>query len=140
MSAKKNNISFGLFAVAIVFLFNPNLAIIDPLPDFFGYILLSVALTKVAFLSETLYDAKRAFERMVIIDVGKVISIFWVFGMEAVSERNTSLLLWSFIFGVLEIAFAVPAFLKLFEGLSYLGNFYPNTSIHGGGSLNMMKV
>ena len=139
MSAKKNNISFGLFALAIVFLFNPNLAIIDPLPDFIGYILLSVALTKVTFLSETLYDAKRAFERMVIIDVGKVISIFWIFGMDAISERNTSLLLWSFIFGVLEIAFAIPAFVKLFDGLAYLGNFYPNTSIHGGADLKRKR-
>lgn len=131
MNARKKNISFGMIAVAFVFLFNPNIAIIDPLPDLIGYVILSIALSKISMISETLYDAKRAFERLVILDAGKIISIFWVFGIDAVSERNTSLLLWSFVFGFLEIIFAVPAYLKLFEGLSSLGNFHPNTAIHG---------
>lgn len=131
MNARKKNISFGMIAVAFVFLFNPNIAIIDPLPDLIGYVILSIALSKISMISETLYDAKRAFERLVIVDVGKIISILWVFGIDAVSERNTSLLLWSFVFGTLEIIFAIPAYLKLFEGLSSLGNFHKNTSIHG---------
>ena len=131
MNARKKNISFGMIAMAFVFLFNPNIAIIDPLPDFIGYVVLSVALSKISMISEILYDAKRAFERLIIIDVGKILSIFWVFGIDSISERNTSLLLWSFVFAVLEIIFAIPAYLKLFEGLSSLGNFHPNTSIHG---------
>jgi len=128
---KKKKFSFGMMALAFAFLFNPTIAIIDPLPDFIGYIILSLSLSKIAMISETLYDAKRAFERLVIVDVGKILSILWVFGIEVISERNTSLLLWSFVFGVLEIIFAVPAYIKLFEGFSYLGNFYPNESIHG---------
>ena len=44
--ARKNKISFGMLAVAFLFLFNPNMAIIDPLPDIFGYLILSVALSK----------------------------------------------------------------------------------------------
>ena len=129
--AKKKNISWGSFAIAFVFLFNPNIAVIDPLPDIFGYVILSILLTKPAMISESLYDAKRAFERMIIVDAGKLLSILWVFGIDAVSERNTSLLLWTFVFGVLEALFAIPAYMKLFEGLSSLGNFYPNTSLHG---------
>ena len=131
MLARKRNISFGIFAIAFLFLFNPNIAIIDPLPDFIGYILLSVALSKLSMISEAQYDAKRAFERLAIIDIGKIISIFWVFGIDAVSERNTSLLLWSFVFGVLEIIFATLAYIKLFDAFSSLGDFYTNTSIHG---------
>ena len=131
MLDKKNNISWGMLPIAFIFLFNPTIAIIDPLPDFIGYIILSVALSKIAMISESLYDAKRAFERLVILDVGKIIAVFWVFGIDAVSERSTSLLLWSFVFGVLEIILAISAYIKLFEGFSYLGNFYPNTAIHG---------
>ena len=130
MLTKKKNISYGMFAFAFIFLFNPCVSVIDPLPDVIGYIILSVALSKISMLSETLYDAKRAFERLVIIDSGKILSLLWIFGVDSVHERNTSLLLWSFVFGVLEIIFAVPAYLKLFEGFSYLGDFYPNTSIH----------
>ena len=132
MLVRKNNISYGLLAFAFVFLFNPCVSVIDPLPDVIGYIILSAALSKISMLSETLYDAKRAFERLVIIDSAKILSLLWIFGAEAVSERSISLLLWSFIFGALEIVFAIPAYLKLFEGFSYMGNFYPNTSIHQG--------
>lgn len=129
--ARKNKISFGMLAVAFLFLFNPNMAIIDPLPDIFGYLILSVALSKISMISESLYDAKRAFERLVIVDAGKIVSIFWVFGMDALSERNISLLLWSFVFAVLECIFAIPAYIKLFDGFTSLGNFYPNVAILG---------
>ena len=80
-TAEKKQISWGLFAIAFVFLFNPNIAIIDPLPDFFGYIILSVALTKLAMINESIYEAKRAFDRMIIVDIGKIIAIFWIFGI-----------------------------------------------------------
>ena len=129
--ARKNKISFGMLAAAFLFLFNPNMAIIDPLPDIFGYLILSVGLSKISMVSETLYDAKRAIERLIIVDAGKLVAIFWVFGIDAVSERNTSLLLWSFVFAVLECIFVIPAYIKLFDGFSSLGNFYPNTAIHG---------
>ena len=132
MLAKKKNVSWGMFAVAFLFLFNPTLAIIDPLPDFIGYIIISIALSKISMISESLYDAKRAFERLVIIDVGKLAAVLWVFGIDAGGgERNTSLLLWSFVFGVLEVLFAVPAYSRLFNGFTTLGNFYPNVAILG---------
>ena len=100
-TVEKKQMSWGLFIIAFVFLFNPNIAIIDPLPDFLGYIILSVALTKLAMINEHLYDAKRAFDRMIIVDIGKIIAILWVFGMDAVSERNTSMLLWFAVPGVM---------------------------------------
>ena len=129
--AEKKQIPWGLFIIASIFLFNPNIAIFDFLPDFIGYIILSIALTKLAMINDHLYEAKRAFDRLIIIDVGKILAILWVFGMTFGEEQNSSLLLWSFVFGVLEILFAIPAFVKLFEGLSTLGDFYTNSSIHG---------
>lgn len=132
MLAKKKNVSWGMFAIAFLFLFNPTLAIIDPLPDFIGYIIISIALSKISMISESLYDAKRAFERLVIVDVGKLAAVLWVFGIDAGGgERNTSLLLWSFVFGVLEVLFAIPAYWRLFNGFTTLGNFYPNVAILG---------
>ena len=74
-TAEKKQISWGLFAVAFLFLFNPNITIIDTLPDFLGYIILSVALSKLAMINEHIYDAKRAFDRMIIVDIGKIKSI-----------------------------------------------------------------
>lgn len=131
MVAEKKQIPWGLFLIAFIFLFNPNIAIFDFLPDFIGYIILSVALTKLAMVNDTMYEAKRAFERMIVVDVAKIVAIFWIFGIASVSEQNTSMLLWSFVFGVLEILFAVPAYVKLFEGFSTLGDFHSNFCIHG---------
>ena len=36
-----------------------------------------------------------------------------MFGIDALSERTSSLLLWSFVFAVLEAIFLIPAYVKL---------------------------
>ena len=122
---------WGLMALAFVFLFNPNISVVDILPDFFGYIILSLALLKVSMLCEGLADARRAFERLILVDGAKILSMVWIFGVNSANDRTSSLLLWSFIFGVLEMIFVLPAYVKLFDGFSELGNFHENTAIHG---------
>ena len=119
-----------LVAFALAFIFNPNIAIIDPLPDFIGYVLLTFALNRLSVLNETLGEAKIAFDKMIMVDLGKLFAIIFIFGIDAMSERTTSILLWCFVFAVLEGIFLIPAFIKLFKGISELGDFYPNSSIH----------
>ncbi len=128
---EKKHMRFSLMALSMLFLFNPNVAIIDVLPDFIGYILLCVALTPLADMNDTFTEAQAAFKRMLIIDVGKILALFWVFGISVISERNSSLMLWSFAFGVLEMVFVIPAFIKLFKGFTELGYIYDNTSVVG---------
>ncbi len=128
---KKKNMRFGLMALSMLFLFNPNINIIDVLPDFIGYILLCIALTPLADMNDSFAEAHTSFKRMILIDAGKIIALFWVFGISVVSERNSSLMLWSFAFGVLEMVFVIPAFIKLFKGFLELGYIYDNTSVVG---------
>ena len=134
LQTKKNKksarIPWGAIALAFVFIFNPNINIVDPLPDVFGHIILALSLVKLSMVCPALTDARRAFERMILIDGAKILALLWVFGIEATSERNSSLMLWSFVFGMLEIGFLAPAFVKLFDGLSELGDFHTNNSIH----------
>ena len=106
---------------AAFFLFNPNISIIDIFPDFIGYFLLSLAFSKLGELNESVYAAVSAFRRMILVDLGKWAAIIWVFGLSVPDERNTSLLLWTFVFAVLEMVFAIPAFMKLFNGLTQIG-------------------
>ena len=129
MSAKAKRINFIYIALSLVFLFNPNISTIDLLPDFIGYILLCISLTKLADLNETISEAQTGFKRMIIVDVCKLLSLMWTFGMSVTTERESSLLLWAFVFGLLEIVIGVPAFIKLFKGLGELGNFYPNETV-----------
>ncbi len=125
----KKTISFITIGLSAIFLFNPNINIIDFLPDFIGYILLCLALTPLADMNDTLTDALAGFKKMILIDAAKIVALLWVFGISVVSERNSSLMLWAFTFGVLEVIFVIPSFIKLFKGLSELGYLYDNTSV-----------
>ncbi len=131
MQAKRMN--FKGLAVALIFLCNPNISIIDPLPDFIGYIIISLSLVKFADMNDTLSDALAVFKRLILIDAAKILAIFWTFGMTVTTEKSTSLLLWSFVFGVFEMIFVNQAFGRLFNGISSLGTVCENTSVLGGG-------
>ncbi len=126
---KKKHINFKAIGLSLIFLFNPNVAVIDILPDFIGYIILCLALVNLADINETIFEALSIFKKMIFIDFAKVIAIMWIFGLSVTNEQNSSLLLWSFVFGVLEIVFVIPAFLKLFKGLTELGYVHENTSV-----------
>ncbi len=130
---KENQSSLGLLLAvfATLFLWNPNVNIIDFLPDWIGYILLCTAITKLAWLNESIESALRSFRTMIFVDMGKWLAILWVFGLNVLSERNSSLLLWAFVFAVAELIVLIPAYTKLFSGLIELGYFYPNTAIFG---------
>ncbi len=129
MSAK--HINFKAIAWSLIFLLNPNIGIIDIFPDFIGYILLSLTLVKLSDINDTISEALKLFKRMIFIDAAKILAIFWVFGMSVSTEKDTSLLLWSFIFSIFEMIFVIPAFVKLFTGLTELAYVYDNVSILG---------
>ena len=127
----KSKISFLQIGLSLIFLFNPNIAVIDLFPDFIGYILLSLALLKLGDINETVAEAASIFNKMILIDAAKIFAIVWIFWISPPSEENSAILLWSFVFGVLEMVFLIPAFVKLFKGLVELGYFHDNRAILG---------
>lgn len=129
MTKKASSAHLSWALAACVFLFNPNVTVFDFLPDFIGYIFLCLAFAKWADLNETVGQALAGFRKMIVVDLCKYLAILWIFGMAVPAERNSSILLWTFVFSVLEVIFAVPAFVKLFDGITEVGYFYPNTSI-----------
>lgn len=129
--ATKKKINFIAIGLSFIFMFNPNINIIDILPDFIGYIILCVMLTSLGDINESISEALVIFKRMIFIDAAKLLALMWVFGISVTSEYNSSLMLWSFVFGVIEIIFLIPAYVKLFKGLAELGYFHSNTSIIG---------
>ena len=131
MKKNKRYINFMLLFTGFIFLCNPNINIIDFLPDIIGYAIIGFALTNLGDINETLAEAGKMFRRMIFIDGSKVLALMWIFGMSVMSERNTSVLLWTFVFAVLELVFLLPACLKLFKGITELGYFAENTSLFG---------
>ncbi len=131
MKHRRQGMGFGLVIIALLFFFNPNINIIDPLPDWIGYVLLCCALSRLSDLNDSVESATRGFRKMILIDGAKWIALLWVFGLSIPGERNSSLLLWSFVFATLELIVLIPTWSKLFHGLTQLGYLYQNTAVFG---------
>lgn len=120
MRLKGKYIGFGALAVASVFLFDPNIAILDLLPDFIAYIMIVSALLPLSYICPKLEVAVSKFALAAVVSGARFIALFPVFGMSNQSERPMMILLVSFSFAVVELLFTVPAWTAFFDGMLYL--------------------
>lgn len=108
----------GAAIAACCFLFNPDMAIVDVLPDFIGYILLALSLRFMRDLSPHFENAWKKFRILSIVAGLKFVSFLWVFGgLASAQERPTMILLLSFSFSVVELIWGIPAWRSFAEGL-----------------------
>ena len=129
MGKVKKNLGIGKLIIAALFLFNPNLVIIDYLPDFIGYIFLLLGISQLADLNYHFEEAQNLFKRMFIVSLAQFISLFVVFGFLPPREQSSSIMLVSFAFGALELILLIPAFKAFFEGFIYLGSRHESTAV-----------
>ena len=121
MKKKSNNIiPWSYIAVALIFLFNPNIGLVDILPDFVGYLLLVIALSRVAAIDDRISAAHALLVRLVYITLVRFALLFITFSVIPFTDRATSMLLFSFVCDVLEVMALVPAMIKLSDGIFYL--------------------
>lgn len=110
-------LGLGIAAISAIFLFNPDIAIIDVLPDFIGYTLLAVSLRFVRDLSPHFENAWRKFRILALMTAFKTLSLLWIFGgLTSAQERPTMMLLLSFCFCLCELIWGIPAWRSLIEG------------------------
>ncbi len=107
--------------VGLFFLLNPNIILIDVLPDFIGYILILIGTAKIARLNLTLHDAFADFRNLLILSLCKLPAL-WVYLSFAGGTGDVWGLLFAFGFGFFEAFFGVRAFRGLFNGLTLLAN------------------
>lgn len=112
----RRHLFIWLFVPAVVFFFNPNIAIIDVLPDTIGYFLLYAALFYLADLNPYLEEARRGFLRMAFIDLCRL-PAFLILVVLPNEEQPTAQLLAAFVFAVIELIYALPAWRNFFEGI-----------------------
>lgn len=117
----KKNLGLWALPFACLFLFNPDIAVVDVLPDVFGYIILYFSLEQYSEISTKIYDARELFKRAIYVNAIKLLIVFVIFGMVIDSEMPVTLLLFSFIMGILDLVFIIPGYLKLFGGILYTG-------------------
>ena len=113
----KKRMGFGLVAAAAFFLFDPNISVIDLLPDAVGYIFLTLGLSQLSYMSDQIAEAYERFKKMILVSVAKLASLIVIFGLSDAANRPYMLLLFSFSFGVVELLFLIPAYAELFKGI-----------------------
>ena len=120
----RKKFGFGLIIFSFFFLFNPDLNVIDILPDFFGYVLICSGLTQLSYINSSFEEAAEKFKKMIIVSFLKFVSIILLFGIFNERERPYGLLLFAFSFLVVDLIYLIPAVKSLFEGLIYLSGRY----------------
>lgn len=119
---KNKIIRFGLLICGFVFFCNPNINVIDILPDCIGCLLIVIALTKLGDLCADIGDAKQAFLTLFWITASKLpalILLVWITSTNVGEE--TMRLVFAFCYAVAETVFGLRAFSLLFDGFAYLG-------------------
>ena len=124
------NIGFSLLPIAFLFLFEPGYTILDPLPDFLGYIILCLAIINLADINPRIADALSGFRKGIIISISRLVSIYLLNRFFVADEQTVGLLLFTFVFAFFELVVLIPAFRQFFEGLLSLGMHHNGTAVY----------
>ena len=116
----KKNMGISFVIASLFFFFNPDINVIDILPDFVGYILLIMGLSQFAMINDYINDAYIKFKKMIFVSGLKMVSPILIFGVFPDKEIPTGCLLFAFSFAVIELILLIPAYNDLFEGIIYL--------------------
>ena len=129
---KRTKLGMGWLIPGAVMLANPVVAFYDVLPDCIGYLLVCVALFRLADLNSYIADALKRFRTMIWVSMGGLLMQYYIYNVLAKEpklnpqELPTMVLLCAFIMAVPQIYFAVPAWRDLFRG------FWQLAERHGG--------
>lgn len=117
----RKNLGLGFIIAAFPFLFNPDIAIIDVLPDVIGYCFMLIGLSELSLINDKIRDASSYFAKAAVCSLVKILLVFILFGLVTEPEMPVSMLLFSFVMSLLDLIFLIPAYRNLFGGLIYLG-------------------
>lgn len=106
----------ALFIIAFLFLANPLISNVDILPDVVAYVLIMIALSKPSYFNSKAFSAYKSARTMAIVSLCKLVSVYF----STVYFNDTTSLLFSFTFFVVELIFGIPLLLKLFGYFSSL--------------------
>ena len=139
---KKTKLGIGWLIPGVVMLSNPVIAFYDILPDCIGYLLLCVALFRLADLNSSVADALKRFRTLIWINIGGLLMQYYIYNVLAKEpnlnpqEIPTMVLLCAFTMAVPQIYFAVPAYRDLFKGFWELAERHEGKAVFNYGKRN----
>ena len=112
----------GWLIFAVVMLFNPNVNLIDILPDFIGFFNLAKFFEKAADCAPYFEEARSAFMKLGYISLAKIPALAIVVIVRSGNVIDNDIIaLMALIFAVLELLYLIPVTKSLFDALTYLG-------------------
>ena len=118
--AKATSASAVIFA--LVMLFNPNVNIIDILPDFIGYFILAHSFERASDCAPYFAEARSSFIKLGFVSLLKIPALFVaVFARSQNTMDNDIIVLLTLLFTIAEIILVISAVKNIFDALSYLG-------------------
>ena len=126
----KKNIGFSLMPFAFLFLFEPGYTVLDPLPDFIGYLILCISLVNLADISPRIEEAYKGVRKAAFVSLLRFIAIYLLVTFFHESEKSIGLLLFAFIFSFAELVVLLPTYKQFYEGLLSLSVMHDGTAPH----------
>lgn len=121
---KKSVFSFRFLLFGGLFFLTPIFALIDVLPDAIGYFLFVLFLSRLSDLNDEIAASRRLFFDLLLVSLLRealTVLVHSAGKWENAFEIPTLLLLLSFVFGLLQALFLIPAFRHFYRGFSALG-------------------
>ena len=115
---------------AFLFLFEPGYTVLDPLPDFIGYLILCIALVNLSDISPRVEEAYKGFRKAAFVSLLRFIAIYLLATFFHESEKSIGVLLFAFIFSFAELVVLLPAYKHFYEGLLSLSVMHDGTEPH----------
>lgn len=112
---------FNLFFIGMFFLANPNINIIDIIPDFIGCALMWYSLSKLRDLAPDMANTRNYAAKLFWLEIGKLISLLIFINL---SLDSGFLLTFSFVFVIAEALLYIPMMNSFFNGILFLGTKY----------------
>ena len=111
----------GFIICGVIFLLNPNINIVDILPDIIGYLLIYHGLFRFSDIDDRLASAREKAKWLIIVSAVK-----FIFVLMLPSSSDSDVLLFTFCFAVVELLLCIPLFTEFFGGMNYLCSRFDN--------------
>jgi len=111
----------GFIICGIIFLLNPNINIVDILPDIIGYALIYHGLFRFSDIDDRFTYAREKAKWLMIVSAVKLVFVFML-----PSSSDSDVLLFTFCFAVVELLLCIPMFTEFFGGMNYICSRYDN--------------
>lgn len=121
---------------ALVTLFNPNVNLIDIIPDFIGFFILARFFERGADCAPYFEEASVGFQKLFWLNIAKIPAFMITIAAKSNNARDNDIVaLMAISFAALELVFAIPAVKAAFSALFYLGERTDAQALINGGKI-----